>query len=45
MGNALRAQPIHERLVVAPQFDVFQAPTSGQHVVSEIQDVIALVVA
>jgi hypothetical protein len=42
--NALRAQGVEERLVAAMQFDVLQPQPVQQDVVSQIQNVIALVI-
>jgi hypothetical protein len=45
IGDAAGAQGIEEDLVVATQFDVFQAGAIAQGVVGEIEDVIRLMIA
>jgi len=44
VGDALRAQGVEEDLVVATQFDVFQAGAVAQGVVGQVEHVIRLVV-
>src|SRR5439155_20567205 len=44
IGDAAGAKGVEEHLVVAAQFDVFQAGAIAQSVVGEVEDVIRLVV-